>query len=188
MKRLHSLLPVAFLLASPAFAGWSMTQVVTTVGARADGGTDGRQKLWIEGTSARVEFESSDNPMMPPGAYLLVRDGGRSIVLVNPEERTYAPINPSAMGSGLDTMGGGAMDMKVQDPKVEKLVEEPGGMILGRETTHYRYHTAYTMTIAMASMKSAMTTDVVEDVWTAKAIPFGGAGQALTHFDGGTLA
>jgi hypothetical protein len=61
-------------------------------------------------------------------------------------------------------------------------------MILGRETTHYRYHTAYTRTIAMASMKSAMTTDVVEDVWTAKAIPFGGAGQTLAHFDGSTLA
>jgi hypothetical protein len=127
MKRLHTLLPVAFLLASPAFAGWSMTQVVTTEGARADGGTDGRQKLWIDGTSARVEFESSDNPMMPPGAYLLVRDGGRSIVLVNPEERTYAPLNPSAMGSGMDAMGGGAMEMKVRTRKSRSSSRSPAG-------------------------------------------------------------
>ena len=92
------------------------------------------------------------------------------------------------MGSGMDAMGSGAMETKIENPKMEKLVEEPGERLLGRETTHYRYHTSYTMTLAMATMKTAMTTDAVEDVWTAREIAFGGAGQAMAQLDGaGTI-
>lgn len=186
MTPLRTLASVLFLVASPAFAGWSMTQVVSSRGGQDDGNVT-RQKLWLDGSMARVEFESSDNPMMPRGSFLLIREGGRDIVLVNPDEKTYARLDVATMAAGMDSAGAGMamMEMKVENPKVEKVLEEPGGTILGRATTHCRYHTAYTQTIGMAMMKTAMATDVVEDVWTAPDIAFGGAGRAVARLDSG---
>ncbi len=176
MSRLPTAAVLTFFAASPVFAGWSLTQVVT-------GAADSRQKMWLDGSSARVEFETSDNPMMARGTYLLIQDGGKRIFLVNPAEKSYARLDVSALSSGMDAMGGGAMEMKVENPKMEKLLEEPGGRILGRETTHYRYRTSYTLIVGMAMMKTAMTTDLVEDVWTAPEI-LAGAGQAMAQLDG----
>src|SRR5689334_7924978 len=106
---------LALFVTSPAFAGWSLTQVLT-------GDTQSRQKMWLEGSSARVEFESSDNPMLPPGAYLLIQEGGRRIVMVDPAAKTYARLDVSGVSSRMESMGGGALETTIESPMVEKLL------------------------------------------------------------------
>jgi hypothetical protein len=43
----------------------------------------------------------------------------------------------------------------------------------GYATTHYRYRTRYTMTIAMATVEMPTAHDIVEDVWIATGLDFG---------------
>lgn len=178
MHRFRTLVPALLFLASPAFAGWSMTQVVTNDGPGGEGGAT-TQKVWMEGGSAKIEFVETDNPMLQGGSYLLMQDGGSKIFLVNPEAKTYSRFDIRAMTSGMDAMGGSGMEMKIENPKVEKLLEEPGEEMFGHPTTHYRYRTTYTTVMSMPmGMKSSKATDTVEDTWTTSAIEVGGAAMA----------
>ena len=187
MRRLRPIVPALFLLASPAFAGWSMTQVTRTTGDDAGMG-DSTQRVWLEGTSAKVEMVETANPMMEPGSYLLVQDGGKKMFLVNPDARTYARFDPMAIASGSEAMAGAGFEAKIEDPRVVKLLEEPGPEILGHRTTHYRYHTTYTTVTSMPmgmTMSTAM--DVVEDIWTAPAIDAGSTARAVADVGGGGM-
>jgi hypothetical protein len=93
-----------------------------------------------------------------------------------------APMMNSGEGSG--------MQMKVSDAKFEKVLEEPGGEILGRSTKHYRYHKSYVMTMEMASMKMATLHDIVEDVWLTDDVQLGsaGLGKVMRNMGGGMVA
>jgi hypothetical protein len=178
------LVPALFLLASPAFAGWSMTQVTRSSGDSADIG-NATQKVWLEGSAAKVETVETANPMMEKGSYLLVQDGGRKMFMVNPRAKTYARFDPMALGSSAEAMTGSGFEMKIEDPKMVKLLEEPGGEILGHPTTHYRYHTTYTTVTSMPmGMTMSMAMDIVEDIWTAPAITVAAA-TAVANASGG---
>lgn len=186
MSILRTLAPALFLLASPAFAGWSMTQVTTSSGDRGaqDAGTT--QRVWMDGGSAKVELVGTGNPMMEPGGYLLIQDGGNKMFMVNPGRKTYARFDVMAMTQGMDAMAGSGFEISIEDPKVVKLVEEPGGEMLGQATTHYRYRTTYMMVTSMpGGMKMTMAKDILEDLWTAPAIEAGRAGQAIAGMAGG---
>jgi hypothetical protein len=186
MPRQSTLAAVLFLLASPAFAGSSMTQVTTTAGDPDAPSSGTTQRVWIEGGAAKLEMLGSDNPMMERGSYLLVQDGGTKIFMVNPARKTYARFDTAAMSQGMEAMGGSGLEMRIEDPKMVKLVEEPGGEMLGRQTTHYRYRTSYTTVTSMPmGMTMEMATSVVEDIWTAPAIGAGDAGQAIAGIAGG---
>ena len=187
MTGLRPLVPALFLLASPAFAGWSMTQVTRTTGD--DPGTgDSTQRVWLEGTSAKVEMVETANPMMQPGSYLLVQEGGRKMFMVNPDAKTYARFDPMAIASGSEAMAGSGFEAKIEDPRVVKVLEEPGPEILGHQTTHYRYHTTYTTVTSMPmGMTMSTAVDVVEDIWTAPAIDAGMAARAVADAGGGGM-
>jgi hypothetical protein len=186
MSTLSKLAPVLVLVASPAFAGWSMTQVTTTSGT-GDGASSAptTQRVWMEGAAAKIEM-MGDHPMMPSGSYLLVQEGGSKMFMVNPASRTYARFDPTAMGAGMEAMQGSGVELTIEEPKMVKLVEEPGPEMLGRPTTHYRYRTTYTAVMSMPmGMKTSTATDMVEDLWTTPAIAAGGAGQAFAAVTGG---
>ena len=185
MRSLRPLVPALFLLASPALGGWSMTQVTRSTGDDPGMG-DSKQRVWLEGTSAKVEMLESANPMMQPGSYLLVQEGGTKMFMVNPEAKTYARFDPMAIASGSEAMAGSGFEATIEDPQVVKVLEEPGPEILGHQTTHYRYHTTYTTVTSMPmgmTMSTAM--DVVEDIWTAPAIDVGKAARSVAQASGG---
>jgi hypothetical protein len=122
-----------------------------------------------------------------------VNEKGEMIV-VNPEKRTYSKFDLATMMESMNQAMGAAakmgFKMEVEDPKVEKVLEEPGGEILGYPTTHYRWHTTYTMVFRMIKPMPDRKTasDMTEDVWTTTAIgippaaakAFAGMGQGAT--------
>jgi len=174
------------LLASPAFGGWSMTQVQTSQATEGDGDLATSQKVWLEGSSAKIEFLATDNPVMESGSYLLLQDGGKKIFLVNPKRKSYARFDPRALGTGMAAMAGSGFEMTIEDPKMVKVVEEPGMDLLGHPTTHYRFHTTYTSVLSMPmGMKTTQANDVVEDLWTAPSIEVGETGPTLLGPGGG---
>lgn len=136
-------------------------------------------EAWVDGPRAKVEFVESDQPMLEANDYLLTQDGGKTLYLVNPGEKTYARWDLEGMlatfGSVMEGMKG-LVNLDFSDPKVEKLAEESGGTLLGYPTTHYRYRTSYTMTIKVLGMHRENTTETVQDLWTTDALGDSGLG------------
>jgi hypothetical protein len=172
------------LAAAPAQAGWSFKQTMSHTGGREAHNAGNQSRVQVEGDDARIDFEKMmENPMFGKGAYMLMRGNApKGLFLVNPEKKTYSKFDPAglsqSMAPAMNAGEGSGMGMKVSDAKFEKLLEEPGGEILGRPTTHYRYHKSYVMTMEMANFKMTTAHDIVEDVWLTTAVEFGGGGLA----------
>lgn len=155
------------LAALPAFAGIHYKSVTKT----EDGQTKGSSMAvegWVSGEKARVEFKDSGNPAAKEGAWLLTKDGGKTIYLVDPEEKTYAEWNLQAMlglvGSVMQGMGP-LFKIEFSDPKVEKLLEEDGGTVAGLPTRHYRYRTSYLMKMRVLGMANEANVVTEQDIW-----------------------
>jgi hypothetical protein len=117
-------------------------------------------------------FSESDQPMLSEGAYLLTQDGGKTVLLVDPEEKTITEWDLQAM---LGMVGGivqgmqGIMNLEFSDVKVEELEQGAGGELLGYPVAHAKYRTTYTTSIKVLGMKRASTTEAVQEVWTTDA-------------------
>jgi hypothetical protein len=125
---------------------------------------------WIDGERARIDFVSGQAMPFANSGYMLSNDGGQTLYLVNPEERTYSEFDIEQMLGMAGTMMqavGGVMRMEFTDTVNEKLGEEPGGTILGHPTTHYRYRTGYTMTMGVMGFKRSNRIDSEQDLWCA---------------------
>ena len=150
--------PVGLAIAAVAAA------VAATLGATGSAAGDpGTEK-------ARVEFkESGGNPAAKEGSWLLTKDGGKTIFLVDPEEKTYAEWNLQAMlglvGSVMQGMGP-LLKIEFSDPKVEKLLEEDGGTVAGMPTRHYRYRTSYIMKMRVLGMANEANVVTEQDIWS----------------------
>ncbi len=181
MKSTNRTVCAAAILAVSAWAaqaGWEYTSVTT--------GDDTNSPVMVvkgcsDGDRARVEFTGGTGmgPMMEPGSYLVTKDGGKIVHLVNPKERRYSVWDMQAMMG----MAGGMMQMtgmKISNPKVEKLLEENGGTVAGYPTTHYRFRTSYGMEMNMFGMMQNSSTIVRdEDVWATTKIADMGMGVWL---------
>jgi hypothetical protein len=161
-----SLVVAMFLLALPSWAGIHYKSVTKTEGG---GAGDITAEGWVAGDKAKVAFvESNGNPIARKGTYILTKDGGKTLYLVDPEEKTYAEWSLQGMlGTVGAIMNGMGPLLKIQfsEPKVEKLAEDDGGTVAGLPTRHYKYRTSYTMTVKVLGMGNV--TDVVQEqeVW-----------------------
>jgi hypothetical protein len=167
-------------LASGAASGAYYFEATTTsegAGLGRNGQTSSVQ-AWIDGASAKVVFEERDaSGMFAAGSYLLTMDGGETVYLVNPEERTIAEIDLAQifqMVGSLAEASGGLVDMEFADYTSEKLLEEPGEQILGYSTTHYRYRTGYTMRIRVLGFNRENRSENEQDFYCTDAIDASG--------------
>ncbi len=175
MKKCMLLALIVSVCVSPCFAGISYTATVqgdAPAGAKA-AAQDGTINGWASGQNGKVEFIGNANPMMPSGSYLITRDGAQNLVLVDPTRKTYSKFSVQAM---LDATGGmmqgmkSMMKMQFESPKIEKLLEESGGLVAGLPTRHYKYRTTYTVDIDYMGHHRTVTV-LEEDIWaTTKAL------------------
>lgn len=164
-KRIAVFLLAVAVVASPALAGVYYEAVTRSEGKGAEMQAS-RVKAWAHGESARVEFVESGNPMMAAGGYMVTEDGGKNLFFVNPKEKTFTRFDVEAMGQ---FVGGASkmVNMKISDHKVENLGEEPGGLVAGLPTTHYRYRTSYAMEMSVIGMKMRSNVVQEQDIWSA---------------------
>ena len=182
LSRSISVLALFLAAAAPGFAGIHY-KATTTVQDASSKSSKILVEGWVSGDNAKVAFlESGGNPVAQEGTYMVTKDGGRTLYLVNPEEKTYAKWDVQgmlgALGSIMNSMGP-LLKMQFSDPKVEKLAEDDGGVIQGLPTRHYKYRTSYTMTVRVLGMGN--TSDVVneQDVWTTSKLADPGLGVWL---------
>jgi len=136
-----------------------------------------RVKGWAEGDSARIEFEEGSLPMATEDGYMITRDGGETIYLVNPKERTYSRFDMAGMlgavGGIMDAMGS-LVRIEFVDPKVERLSEGPGEQILGMPTTHSRYRVSYRMEMRVFGRRTSQHTVNEDEVWATEVLDHAG--------------
>ncbi len=171
LQRFVTLFTLLAVAAVPCFAGVhykSTTKTQDGTGKASNMEVEG----WVAGEKARVEFkEAGGNPVAKEGAFLITRDGGKTVYFVDPEEKTYAVWDLSAMlgvaGAVMKGMGP-LLKFEFTTPKVEKLLEEDGGTLLGMPTKHYKYRTSYTMKMKVFGM--ANDADIVneQDIWATE--------------------
>jgi hypothetical protein len=174
-RRIALTVAAALVAAAPLFAGVVYSAKTTGEGAKGAEMQSSTVRGWVSEGNARVLFESSENPMTESGSYLVTRDGGQTIYLVNPDDKTYAKWDLEAMMQ----LATGAMKMvnlKITDPKVEKLGEGPGEPILGVPTTHYKFRTTYGMQMKFFGMSQSNTIVQDEEIWSGPSLLDAGFG------------
>jgi hypothetical protein len=177
MHRITLVTLAGLLVALPATAGVSFTTTVHGEGARGADMNDMTIKVQVSGDRARGDITASKSPFFGPGCYEITRDGGATILLVNPKEKTYFDATSMLRGAaGAMSAMGGMMKMEVSDVKVEKLLEEDGGEVAGQPTTHYRFKTNYTMAMKMAFVNNVSHIEIIEDMWSTTALSEAGMG------------
>jgi hypothetical protein len=166
-KLIPTMVLAALCAAAPCFAGIHYQAVTKTQDAK-DKSSATEVEGWVSGEKAKIQFKASANPTMEAGTYLLTRDGGKTLYLVNPEEKTYAEMDLQAMlgfvGGVMQGMGP-LLKFEFSEPKVEKLLEEDGGTVAGLSTRHYRFRTSYTMKVKVLGMTNASDNVIEQDIW-----------------------
>jgi len=168
------LVPVALLVALPSFGAVRYKAFTETTSDAGGKPVKMIVSAHIDGERGRIEFqESTGNPILSEGTYLVTEDGARTIYLVNPEEKTYSAWDLDAMlrfaGSMMEGMGG-LMKMEFSEPQVEKLLDEDGGIRQGLPVRHLRYRTTYTLNIKVLGMKRSTATETLQDLWVTDSL------------------
>lgn len=149
---------------TPLAAGHYLEQRVTS----SDAGMNMEVRAWSDGDHGRVEFASSDSEYLPRGSYLLTRDRGHTVFLIDPAKRTYAVWDIDALfatlGQVLDSAQG-IVELDFSDVEAEDLGDEAGGTLLGHATTKKTWRTAYTMDMKVMFMKQSHRMDTTTEAW-----------------------
>ncbi len=172
-RRISRPLPISILLAlitllGPVAAQAGVHYQSTTTIDTPGGPQKTVVEAWAEGESGRVEFKESQNPFARTGTYMLTRNGGRTLVLVDPEEKAYGEFSLDgllgSMGAVMEGMGP-LLKIEISAPKVETLLDEPGPEIHGLSTRHIKIRSAYQMKVKVFGM--GRPSDVVneEEYW-----------------------
>ena len=130
-------------------------------------------RMWVDGDFGKVLFEEKkkDNPL-GNGNYLLTRDGGATVYLVNPKEKTYSVFD---IGKALGVLGslseatGGMISITFSDGYGEIMGDAPGEPILGYSTHNIVVRHGFTLTTEMKMLgrKTVRKMDTRTEAWVA---------------------
>ncbi|MEW5876986.1 MAG: DUF4412 domain-containing protein [Acidobacteriota bacterium] len=153
------------VLAAPASSG-VYYEARTTGEGKGSEAQSAIIKAWASGEKSKVLFESTGNPMMKTGDYLITTDGGQTLYMVSPKDKTYSKWDMDAMmqmAAGVTKM----MKMEIHDAKVEKLEERPGEIVAGLPTTYYKFRTTYRQTMKFMMISQDNRVEEVHELWVA---------------------
>ena len=171
MRRTYTTLIALLLLAAApaALAGIRYTAVTSTEGG--GGNQETTVDAWVDGAAAKVVFRESATPMLEEGSYVVTKDGGKTLYLVNPKEKTYAEWNLDAMlqmvGNMMQAMGP-MLNFQVDNVEVKELGSGPGPAMHGLATTHAKFHTTYDMKIKVLGMGRTNHVESDQEIWSTQ--------------------
>ena len=120
-------------------------------------------------SGAKVEFADQKGTMFKPGSYLLTKDAGRTLYLVDPKEKAYSRWDLEAMLAttfALIEGTGPLLDLEFSNASSKKLGEDDGGTLLGYPTRHYQWQSAHDMKLSVLGMKRQYHIESVQDFWS----------------------
>jgi len=107
------------------------------------------------------------------GAYFLVLDGGKKMMMVDPVNKQYMEWDFASMMAGMSKMVnavGGLVKMEMSDIKIDAQNLGPGEMIQGYPTVHYRMVQNYTMSAKVFGHESKSRNETTTDYYFAPSL------------------
>ncbi len=151
------------------------------------------------GDDAKLEIlEASANAGGPDmfgskGSYFIVKDGGKEMLLVDPEKKQYMKWDMASMLAGMGKMlnaVGGLVKMQMSDVKIDAHDLGPGETVQGYPTRHIRMVQNYTMTASVFGRTNKNRSETTMDFYFAPSLkianPFVSNSQqmaAMSQFD-----
>jgi hypothetical protein len=156
------------LVAHGAFAAIQYEFIQTS---RSDSDTmDFTARAVVDGTRSKVEFISGN--AYPPGTYVVSNDGARTLMFVDPTQKSYTELNTLTVASAIGTSA-----IKIDNfvSTVTKLDDQL--LVAGIPADHYRLTMTYDMTVNFKQMPVKQSVYTVIDKWTT--VQFGDVGEAV---------
>jgi hypothetical protein len=151
---------IGFALPSPAGTVYTATMQTDTGGNHLQL----RAHAWANEGKVKLQFEASDNPLLPAGSYLLRSPD--AVVVVNPAMKSYFRWNMGEYMRGLSAgMGPG---IRIKDARFEKVSENGGGTVAGHKTRHYVFRLTYTMVTKLDGVDRTTTVERDEEFWATR--------------------
>jgi hypothetical protein len=172
----------AFLLASTVRAqsrpGISFDQTmisVTSFTGRTDSATSVMHATVAPG-DARFDVEKgsifANIGAFSPGPHgvMIMRDGGKEMIILNPDQKQYASIRPFEMMEGMQKMlegMGGSMRVDTSATRIRLDSVGPGPAIDGHPTLTYRLTSVMRMTMSMMGESHVMDNQSTQEIQSA---------------------
>lgn len=180
MRRLWIILLLLIGLAVPAQAGVEYRARTWQEGKQQNKLADSSVKASIEGAKVKIVFEDSGNPSMPAGSYLLSTDGGKTINLVNPADKTYGKFDLDTVLELLSAFQeSGMLDIQIENARLEELTAGPNKTVAGVNAKHARYGMSYEMLLKVIGIKKRLSITSIQDVWYTDEVREAGMGLYL---------
>jgi hypothetical protein len=172
MRRMLMTMGVVLACVSVAQAGVSYSAVTRAKDARGREKEASKMRAVVDGLDARIDVAAHSGPV-PNGGYLLTRDGGKTVTMVDPKKKSYTKwdIDKLAGMAGSIMQGsGGLLNMSVTQNKSEKLLDEKGPKLLGVPTRHYKFRTSYTMSMSVMGFAQVSKVATEQEIWAGQGL------------------
>jgi len=169
---IKNMLILCFLV-GPAFGGWTFVSESRTSDDKGNINQKMIVRSMVDGNNGKFIFEeASGSPMTTTGNYLITNNGGETIYMVDPVNKTYSQFDVKSLmqvAGSMMNMVQGVVKMEFTDPEVKILEERAGEKVEGMPTKYRKSNTTYEMRIKVLGMKKVMDVEIVEESWTTKA-------------------
>ncbi len=175
MRRVIALLFLGLFLVPAAWAAKGFHYVADTVvtGTNMKEAERIRVEGWVEGPNAKIVFleVGEANPFLGEGKYILTRDGGETLYLVDPQENTHAKFDLSeVLGFAGAIMDSGMFNMEVSNHSIELLEQRDGPTMHGYDTEYRKYRTSYDLEIKIMGMRRGDHYVMENEIWSAETL------------------
>lgn len=156
---------VSMLVATSAFAGLSYDFSSTT----SNGRNELAGRVIVDKSNLRIDFQKGDNLLFRDNTIVVSRDGGKTLLLIDPAKKTYSELNIeqffSALG-GIADSGSGLFDVSVRNQKVNVRPVGSGGVIEGHRTRKYLIDSSFDMKLKLLGEVTEMNVKTSSETWT----------------------
>lgn len=172
--KIIGLLALSLGLTTAAQAGYYYEATTISTSDDKRGSDTTQVRAWVEGTSTRIEFEEGNTMgFFEPESYIISRDAGDTMILVDTKEKTYTKLElgstMSAASKALEGLGG-MFKVEFTDFHVGPIDESAGGEILGYDTRHLSYDSGYTMSMSMMGRDMSQVVRMDSEIWVTDGI------------------
>ena len=123
----------------------------------------------VEGSQMRLEVSQGDKVLFGDNSVILSRDGGETLIVLNPKDKTFYEIQLAemfgAMGNVMKSMGG-MFKMNIDNQKVTVKDAGDGGMVEGFPTTRYVTDASYDLVMEMMGRKMVTSITTQTETWS----------------------
>ncbi len=139
-----------------------------TMTSSDDGDETSRGTVRTAGDRTRIDLQGANGKS---SNWLLVTDGGQTVAIVNPQERSYTEMSADKFANIIGTamrVVDAFLTLKVEDVTVETQRVGPGGTIAGRPTERWALVQEFVVNVGMFGKTTPQLHRVVTDYWIAR--------------------